>query len=185
MGRGWNRGPPGCGFFARGDPVLRDQSLIVSETRPPRDPGRHPPAHGVRIALGEPNLVFLTICTHGRRPWLTQPAARADLEAVWREADTWLVGHYMLMPDHLHLFCAPHDLRFTLERWVSYWKSRFRRRHLTEPWEWQRDFWDTRLRREESYEAKWRYVQENPVRAGLVTRPEDWPHQGTLNVLRW
>ena len=157
----------------------------MPEPEPTREPGRRSPAHGVRIALGEPNIVFLTVCTHQRRPWLAQAAVRRTLEQVWRQADKWRVGHYLLMPDHLHLFCAPHDLRFTMERWTSYWKSQFRRAHLIEPWEWQRDFWDTRLRREESYETKWRYVQENPVRAGLVTRLEDWPHQGILNTLRW
>jgi hypothetical protein len=25
----------------------------------------------------------------------------------------------------------------------------------------------------------------NPVRAGLVSRPEEWPYQGELNVLEW
>ena len=39
---------------------------------------------------------------------------------------------------------------------------------------WQRHFWDTQLRRSESYDQKWQYVVENPVRAGLVARSEDW-----------
>jgi REP element-mobilizing transposase RayT len=50
---------------------------------------------------------------------------------------------------------------------------------------WQRHFWDRQLRKSESYDQKWQYVIENPVRAGLVTKPEDWPYQGELNVLRW
>jgi putative transposase len=50
---------------------------------------------------------------------------------------------------------------------------------------WQRDFWDTQLRRNESYEEKWHYVIENPVRAGFVNNSEDWPYQGEINVLDW
>jgi hypothetical protein len=42
-------------------------------------------------------------------PWIAQ----RSLETIWRAADAWLVGYFMLMPDHLHLFCAPRDLRFT------------------------------------------------------------------------
>ncbi|MBU6401340.1 MAG: hypothetical protein KGS61_13575, partial [Verrucomicrobia bacterium] len=120
-----------------------------------------------------------------RVAWLAQKEVQNSLETVWQQADAWLVGHYLLMPDHLHLFCAPRDLRFTLESWVRYWKSCFRRQNLHQPWEWQRDFWDTRLRRQESYTEKWRYIQENPVRKGLVRKPEDWLFQGMLNVLPW
>ena len=37
----------------------------------------------------------------------------------------------------------------------------------------------------ESYDEKWRYVAENPVRAGLVVHSEDWPFQGEMNSLNW
>jgi hypothetical protein len=40
------------------------------------------------------------------------------------------------------------------------------------------------LRGDESYTEKWEYVKANPVRAGLVREPEDWPYQGVLNTLR-
>src|SRR4051794_11733079 len=50
---------------------------------------------------------------------------------------------------------------------------------------WQREAWDTQLRRQESYASKWEYVVNNPVRAGLTKRAEDWPYQGELNELRW
>jgi putative transposase len=74
-----------------------------------------------------------------------------------------------------------------LLQWVSYWKSISARRwpRPEEAPVWQRHFWDTQLRRGESYEEKWQYVRENPVRAGLVTDTHDWPYQGVLNELRW
>ena len=45
---------------------------------------------------------------------------------------------------------------------------------------WQPGFFDHLLRNGESYEQKWHYVRENPVRAGLVARAEDWLYQGEI-----
>jgi len=42
-----------------------------------------------------------------------------------------------------------------------------------------------RLRDGESYSQKWQYVSENPVRAGLVERAEDWPYFGRVHEIRW
>jgi len=36
------------------------------------------------------------------------------------------------------------------------------------------------LRREESYTQKWRYVRENPLRAGFVDQWEQWPFVGEV-----
>jgi len=38
---------------------------------------------------------------------------------------------------------------------------------------WQPGFHDRLLRSDESYAAKWDYVFQNPVRAGLISRAED------------
>ncbi len=90
------------------------------------------------------------------------------------------------MPDHLHLFCTPStDDSLPLKSWVKFWKSRFSRTPGTEVGQWQAGFWDTLLRRNESYQEKWEYVQNNPVRAGLVLRSQDWPYQGELNEISW
>ena len=48
---------------------------------------------------------------------------------------------------------------------------------------WQREFFDHVLRASESYSEKWNYVFENPVRAGLVTRADDWPYAGEIEML--
>ena len=150
-------------------------------------PGRRHPTHGVRIDLAQPTIVFLTVCAKGRRPWLAQRRVEQTLTRIWgNQAKAWLAGSYLIMPDHVHLFCAPHDLRFTLEKWIRFWKSCFSREHVAEPeWVWQDDHWDTRMRTQEHYSEKWIYVQENPVRKGLVARMEDWPFKGTVHPLPW
>ena len=50
---------------------------------------------------------------------------------------------------------------------------------------WQTGFFDHVLRSGESYGEKWEYVRMNPVRAGLVLRPEEWPYAGEIEVLSW
>ena len=89
------------------------------------------------------------------------------------------------MPDHIHLFAAPGVPDLPLENWVRYWKSQFTKRHAVANHSWQTDHWDRRLRRRESYAEKWDYVRANPVRKGLVRRPEDWPFQGEVFDLAW
>ena len=42
---------------------------------------------------------------------------------------------------------------------------------------WQRDFFDHRLRDDESFDEKAAYIRNNPVRAGLVSDTRDWPWQ--------
>jgi hypothetical protein len=44
-------------------------------------------------------------------------------------------------------------------------------------WKWQEGCFDRLLRSDESLSDKWEYLRQNPVRAGLVANPEDWPFQ--------
>ena len=48
-------------------------------------------------------------------------------------------------------------------------------KNSSEPPIWQRDYFDRFLRTRESDSAKWDYVFNNPVRAKLTERAEDWP----------
>lgn len=98
------------------------------------------------------------------------------------------MGRYVVMPDHLHLFCAPNQIEpVPLERWVQFWKSWTSQRwpRPAEQPVWQKSLWDTQLRRGESYGNKWDYARLNPVRHKLVSDPADWPYQGEMNVLEW
>jgi hypothetical protein len=47
-------------------------------------------------------------------------------------------------------------------------------------WHWQEGFHDHKLRTPESEQRKWEYVCLNPVRYGLVARPEQWPFGGEI-----
>jgi len=160
----------------------------MSDRRPDDEVGRKHPAHQPLFACGNQTaIVFVTINTHQRENILAKPDAAKAIVAAWTEATTWLVGRCVIVPDHLHFFCAPRDPTVTLKRWVKFWKSRASQ-YWPRPEEqpiWQLDFWDTQLRRGESHSEKWDYVWRNPVRKGLVEKPEDWPYAAALNVLMW
>lgn len=152
----------------------------------PRAP-RHRPVHHAPVAVhGRSIIVFLTVCTRRRRPCLAAPEVHAHVCDVWIRATHWLVGRYVIMPDHIHLFCSPAVLpAHRLDRWVRFWKAVISRSlDAPEGTLWQTDFWDTQLRCGDSYQRKWDYVRNNPVRTGLVKQAADWPYQGELNVLR-
>ena len=155
-------------------------------------PQRQNPASGVHLNLGRSNIVLLTVTAEKRNPWIANETAHRLLHQTWSEATAWLVGDYLLMPDHLHCFCAPHDLHFTIETWISYWKREFALKHgrlagtLAPPkWKFQARGWHHRLRDGESYSEKWLYVQENPLRKKLCSRIEDWPFKGKVFDLIW
>jgi hypothetical protein len=46
-------------------------------------PFRRHPAHGVFIDLGKPTIVFLTVCTKDRLPWLASDAMHQALRDAW------------------------------------------------------------------------------------------------------
>jgi REP element-mobilizing transposase RayT len=154
-----------------------------------RLPDRKRPTHFPAVErFNRSDIVFVTVCTQERRPLLARDAAVVRLVEAWRQADAWQVGRYVVLPDHLHLFCAPAVREApSLVAWVKYWKALV---SFAWPWPdekpiWQQSFWDRQLRDGEHYSARWDYVRNNPVRHRLVQRAEAWPWQGELNEFRF
>lgn len=147
--------------------------------------------HPVHLPPGEKHnrsiIIYVTACTTKRRKILASPQVHAAIVNSWREACTWLVGRYVVMPDHIHFFCAPDGVDVpSLQRWMRFWKSIVTKRIGAESGDvWQREHWDRQLRLLEKYDEKWEYVRRNPVRHGYCDDPEDWPYQGELNLLPW
>ena len=75
-------------------------------------------------------------------------------------------------------------MKFTIERWIGFWKDRFAKAHL-DTGTFQAAGFHHRLRNGENYAQKWQYVRENPVRAGLVQQPEDWRYFGRVHEIGW
>jgi len=148
------------------------------------DTSRKGPSHLPNVERkNQPVIIFLTVCTKNRQPRLANQGVHQVLQDYWLKSTSWLVGRYVILPDHVHLFCSPYE-NIPLERWVGYWKNSAARTLKTDDRPlWQRDFWDTQLRSSESYEAKWEYVRYNPVRHRLCVMAADWPYQGEIHQL--
>jgi putative transposase len=140
----------------------------------------------------EDPVYFLTLCTASRRPALANETAVAVLRAEFEAAPSrygWSVGRFVAMPDHLHFFCVSNETTgaSSLSRFMTGFKQWTAKRILRSSGAaaplWQREFFDHVLRSDESYESKWGYVRENPVRAGLVSRAGDWPYAGEITPI--
>lgn len=135
-------------------------------------------------------IIFVTTCTHQRRKILGSLECEKILREIWQRSadhDGWWVGNYIIMPDHVHLFARPEIGAQRMADWVQMWKSVSSRRItaalLIKPPIWQSEYFDRYLRSSENYSEKWRYVEQNAVRAGLVDRCEAWPYRGTIHDL--
>jgi len=138
------------------------------------------PAQGVLECENLPTLVFLTVCSRNRRKWLANPTVHQLLREVWREANRWRVGPYILMPDHVHLFASPGEETCQFDAWVKFWKSQVSRRLPDSSCRWQIASFHHRIRTYEGAEDRLAYAQMNPVRAGLVKSPEEWEFKGEI-----
>jgi len=85
---------------------------------------------------------------------------------------------WVVMPNHVHVVFRPND-GFGLKAITHAWKSftaNEANRLLDRRGEafWQKESYDHLVRDEEDLEHCVRYTLDNPVKAGLCARPEDW-----------
>ncbi len=87
---------------------------------------------------------------------------------------------YCLMPPHLHLLISPGSI--SLLQWVGLFKQYTQALALQIGISklWQRSFFDHRLRSREREAEVIEYIRANPVRAGLVVHPDEWPWTGSV-----
>jgi len=154
-----------------------------------------PPRLDLLFQRSNAPVYFVTFNTHTRTRLLAKPEVhKAFVTYCRRAADFRIgVGRYVLMPDHIHLFaCFGIGCATTLSAWTKGLKRELDRVLLSIGHEpatrsgqklcsfWQPGFNDHLLRSDESYAAKWEYVFQNPVRAGLVRCAEEWPYEGEI-----
>ncbi len=103
-------------------------------------------------------------------------AAYRSLMAEWLGRSGCVVWAYCLMPNHVHLVVVPGSAE-GLRAGVGEAHRRYTRRvNFRENWRghlWQGRF-SSYVMDERHLLAAVRYIELNPVRAGLVARPEDW-----------
>jgi putative transposase len=164
---------------------------VVGRARPPGAPStdRRPVAIGTALpkrkmlphdlpswAHPETVIFFITVCCtpRGENQLCKAEVATGIFESVsFRQSrGDWWVQLLLLMPDHLHMLVSfPSDK--DMPTVVSQWKE-FVAKNLSIRW--QQNFFDHRLRTDESLRDKADYILNNPVRRGLIARAEDWSY---------
>lgn len=86
------------------------------------------------------------------------------------------------MPDHVHLVVEGTKEDSNLREFVRVWKQQtaFLAKHDYGLTLWQRSYYEHIIRSDESVDEKAAYLLENPVRAGLVVSPGDYPWLGSF-----
>ena len=129
----------------------------------------------------------VTICVERRdRVFISETAVgpvRTQLARTSANADVAVIA-YCFMPDHLHLVLEGVSDRADFREFMRVFKQRssfhWKQRHSRELW--QRGYFDHVLRDDDDTIVAARYVLGNPVRAGMVARPEDYPFLGSLTM---
>jgi putative transposase len=92
--------------------------------------------------------------------------------AIYDRQQNWYLVLLLLMPDHLHALVSIGG-ETSLSKVIGNFK---RTTGKFAEVQWQRNFFDHRLRGDEDPLGKSAYIRQNPVRAGLVASADDWPY---------
>ena len=91
------------------------------------------------------------------------------------------VSAYSVMPDHVHFLVSAKAEGADFKGMVKSWKQRtgyaWSRRRGCKLW--QHGYWERVLRDNDNPLSVCRYIIENPVRAGLVSKAVDYPLSGS------
>jgi len=141
-------------------------------------------SHNLRIGrFSQQGYVYFitTRCYKNSRIFIDEKAVEVVFESI-----DWLIAHSyidlyfcIVMPDHLHMIISLVDTKCLSEviKSIKQYSSRKIKSILTisDPI-WQEQYYDHTIRKEENLIDVIKYCWYNPVRAGLVTNPNRYPH---------
>jgi putative transposase len=149
----------------------------MSMPEPPPLPSRKKLPHEIPHWIDpSAEVYFITINSLPRGTnQLTTASAAPDLlqsAAHRHHSAQWFIHLFLLMPDHIHALLSFPQQSGGLQQTIKSWKSWTAKSLRIQ---WQRDFFEHRLRQDESASEKFHYILANPVRAHLTNHPEAWP----------
>jgi len=134
-----------------------------------------------RMVLGleryqvERDLHFVTFSCYHRLAYLKSAGSRDLFEDALQKTSSrykFRVVGYVVMPEHVHLLVSEPDTDL-LSAGLQGLKLSVVRRAKPRPF-WQRRYYDFNVFTEAKRIEKLGYMHWNPVKRGLVERPEDW-----------
>ena len=131
------------------------------------------------IATRNGQTYFVTSNTVERKPFFRHERwARLFVDTLYGyRPERYFLHGFVVMPDHFHMLITP---RASLELAIQCVKGGFSFRAKRE-FDWAGNVWvagfaDHRIRNKEDYETHLAYMANNPVRARLVDRPEQYAY---------
>jgi putative transposase len=121
------------------------------------------------------DLHFVTCSCYHRLAYLESPTARDLFEDALQKAHSryrFDVIGYVVMPEHVHLLVSEPGRELLSVALQGLKLSVVRR--TTRPRFWQARYYDFNVQTEEKRLEKLNYIHWNPMKRGLVDRPEDW-----------
>ena len=120
---------------------------------------------------------YLVTAVAAQRRRLFQVTATAELLErtilEYHGQGKFLLHAFVIMPDHFHALITP-AADVSLEKAMQFIKGGFSFRLKSERDVWERSFNESQIMSEEKFMNCVRYIEENPVRRGLVTRAESY-----------
>ena len=134
------------------------------------------------------SIVFITQVVHDRYPAFENDEKigllRETLHHV-KELHPFLMLGYVFLPDHFHLLFHPTG-KSNFSQIMHSLKPNFTKAYKEQVnisgrmKFWQRRFYDHIIRDETDLHHHLDYIHYNPVKHGLVTKPEEWQHSSFL-----
>lgn len=118
---------------------------------------------------------FVTFSCYQRRPYLASEAHRFQFEEVLevsRSKYGFIVLGYVVMPEHVHLLITEPSTTLLAKALMALKISSSKRLDYS-PF-WQARYYDFNVFTSSKQVEKLKYIHRNPVRRGLVERPEQW-----------
>jgi len=132
------------------------------------------------------DLHFITFSCYHRQPLLSSPSSRDCGESAieqFRVQYGFAVVAYVVMPEHVHLLISEPD-NGPLASAVQAIKQSVSRKLIgNREHFWQERYYDFNVWSSAKRIEKVKYIHRNPVRRGLVERPEDWVWSSFRNYL--
>jgi putative transposase len=91
---------------------------------------------------------------------------------------------WVIMPNHVHLLMLPRGALARITQWLKGSTARAANQALSRQGQpfWQQESYDHWVRTEKEFDRIVRYIEENPVAAGLVKSAEDWAWSSAARV---
>ncbi len=135
------------------------------------------PNLNVDVALRKRIEVYLD---HGHGECLLRTPRIAELvqdSLLFFDGERYRLTAWVIMPNHVHILatpCAGYELSAILHSLKSYTANEANKIAGRTGQLWQRESFDRWIRNADHFANAIIYIENNPVKAGLCERPEDW-----------